>query len=628
MWHFEKQSPNQRARNPITDEFFADEATISDVDSLVRESIQNSLDAGVNNAVSVKFRISSLSASESQKWFGTLTEHVNASLGEQAAQAISNDCKYLLIEDFNTTGLTGDPEMPIHLNTRHQVAKAELSYFHFVHAEGESSKDGKRGTWGVGKIVFHKLSKLKTFLFLSDRGNQGNYSTVALGQSILKMHSIGEDMYIPDGWLSGQNETGLHIPLEASKAEEMRSDFDLQRNAGEPGLSVIVPFISPSMSARALAKSVIAQYYVPILSGELSVELEDDDCVLVLEKDTLRNVLREFTVDPEFAKTISHLEPLIELVEGHISGTLQKYEVSLPSSASKASDLKIDESLAQSVANDLRSGRSVSLKIGITVPIAASAISEEDSFYVLISNSESRARVSYSREGVQVPQANAVNLSQHVAIVKVEQGPLATLLASAEGPAHIDWSAGARKFKEKYAGVSKAGTVISIVRQAPVQIEKSIQLLEGPADTSLFTDIFPSPGGAARRRSGLGYSQGNGRGESVTPPQSSQSTFEVLEKLGGFKVVMAPSAKKGKAFSKQVKIKVAYKLSRGNSFAKWTIDDFDLRTMTSTSVLAKALSSSGNTSVWQLDGEEFEVSITGFDTTTRDIEISIEEVNQ
>ena len=228
QWQFEVQDPRYRARNSVTDEFFADEAGLNDVDSLVRESIQNSLDAsisGQNSPVRVVFSLGETTADKGQKWFGSLKPHLEAALGTSSAALVASPCRYLTVEDFQTTGLVGDPHMPIHETHQNSIPKDQLSYYYFVHAEGESSKDGRRGTWGVGKIVFHKLSRAKTFMFLSDRMATSGVDTVAMGQTILKMHTIGETRFVPDGWLSEVGASGLHVPLTPDISAEMRSNF-------------------------------------------------------------------------------------------------------------------------------------------------------------------------------------------------------------------------------------------------------------------------------------------------------------------------------------------------------------------------------------------------------------------
>ena len=44
-WHFRQHAPGEKTRDPIQGEFFATEAIRNPAEALIREGIQNSLDA-------------------------------------------------------------------------------------------------------------------------------------------------------------------------------------------------------------------------------------------------------------------------------------------------------------------------------------------------------------------------------------------------------------------------------------------------------------------------------------------------------------------------------------------------------------------------------------------------------
>ncbi|MFH0907951.1 MAG: hypothetical protein V1929_04245 [bacterium] len=74
-WHFLQKRPGDTARNPVTAEYFDEEAIERPAQVLVRETIQNSLDARANgDAVTVRFFVSgeegALSAERGAYWFG------------------------------------------------------------------------------------------------------------------------------------------------------------------------------------------------------------------------------------------------------------------------------------------------------------------------------------------------------------------------------------------------------------------------------------------------------------------------------------------------------------------------------------------------------------------------------
>ena len=97
-----------RDRNPILGEFFTTESVEERADSIVRESIQNSLDAAITLETKVHVRFAFGVADFNGNNFGEgLWEHVSAAdtggylkgLGEQ------KESRFLVVEDFGTTGL-------------------------------------------------------------------------------------------------------------------------------------------------------------------------------------------------------------------------------------------------------------------------------------------------------------------------------------------------------------------------------------------------------------------------------------------------------------------------------------------------------------------------------------------
>jgi hypothetical protein len=106
MWIFAEKSPRHKARNPLSDEFFDSPETLTDVSALVRESIQNSLDARLDQTqpVTVSFRIGSTSKENLALITQGLKAHLDIALGKEPGALLGGICNYLVVEDFNCTG--------------------------------------------------------------------------------------------------------------------------------------------------------------------------------------------------------------------------------------------------------------------------------------------------------------------------------------------------------------------------------------------------------------------------------------------------------------------------------------------------------------------------------------------
>jgi hypothetical protein len=78
-WHFVKYRPDATTRDPIVGEFFSTDATPNPAQSLVRESIQNALDASREKPVHVRIFCGNLKNSTRIKfWIGGAWEHYAA----------------------------------------------------------------------------------------------------------------------------------------------------------------------------------------------------------------------------------------------------------------------------------------------------------------------------------------------------------------------------------------------------------------------------------------------------------------------------------------------------------------------------------------------------------------------
>ncbi len=172
-WCFRKKSKGEVARDLGWDEYLT--SNRSTEESLVREAIQNSLDAHAKceslEAQSCPARVriyysgktKALQKDAYAKYLAGAAEHYTA---EDCKIGVipDGDCPFVAIEDFNTTGLTG------HIDWDYTNIKKKPPYYRFFWSENQSEKgDGTRGRWGIGKVVFPIASKLRSFFAYSIR---------------------------------------------------------------------------------------------------------------------------------------------------------------------------------------------------------------------------------------------------------------------------------------------------------------------------------------------------------------------------------------------------------------------------------------------------------------------------
>lgn len=164
------------------DQFNNDDVEL--VDALVRESLQNSLDAAAEEKVRVRFSLhrpddAGRGALLAQLDLEQLRKRLRACAIDPDSIAFA-DPKLLVIEDFGTTGLTGS-----------WASMDKEPFSDFWRRMGKSHKAGKSlGRWGLGKLVFSSSSEARIFFGLTVRKTDPELQLL-MGQAVLTTHDHG-----------------------------------------------------------------------------------------------------------------------------------------------------------------------------------------------------------------------------------------------------------------------------------------------------------------------------------------------------------------------------------------------------------------------------------------------------
>ncbi len=257
--------------DPVLREFFRSAEL---TENLVRESIQNSLDARREgqNHVRVRFAFSSSEKGIPAQAYDEYARGLWPHLDTVALNDIPHrdePMRFLTIEDFGTRGLCGDPKQ--YDDSEEKGPKND--FFYFWRNYGRSSKrETQLGRWGVGKTVFAESSRVSSFFGLTVREDDQKH--FLMGQSVLKTHSIDGIRYAPYGFYSKLEKDGFSMPIDDNKSlSEFSSKFGLTRT-NEPGLSVVIPYYKDSeLTKDNVERAVIQHYFYPVLTKELVVDI-------------------------------------------------------------------------------------------------------------------------------------------------------------------------------------------------------------------------------------------------------------------------------------------------------------------------------------------------------------------
>lgn len=583
-WSFREVPAGIKNRNPVQDEFFNSSEALTEISSLVRESIQNSLDAldpKSTSPVALKFSLSEVTKQITNKYFAGLEDHLQQGIpgGHQVFR--DKPCKYLLVEDFNTTGLLGD-------SRKDQLQEGDVpsknSFHFFVWAEGSSAKiEGNRGRWGIGKIVFPRLSNIKTFFVLTRRDSSEapcKSNEILMGMSTLRGHSLNGKNYQPDGWWADYSKIeNVPIPVKNEIVEEFKKDWRVHRQ-NENGLTILIPFIPDFITKELIRDCVIRDYFIAIIQGLLEVEISDSNHVYRLNKDNLRNECENLGEDERIAnsKTKEEMLHLIDMVQDIEKSAKCDLIVDIGKEfPNKWNSVSLEAKIAEHVTNLLDIGQTVLCRVSVEIPLK-NGDSLNDAFDVYLKKvPDSRTSAVYSREGIVIPSANSTLIRDYLVLVISKNGPLANLLADAEGPAHEKWSEKTDKFRSNYV-ISKGGQVLTFVRKSPSELIFKIRGAGSERDSTSFSSFFPLPGsknlgntGESKKKQGSGDRPDGPVGVTIN---SQPQHFLIDESPNGFSI--KSSSDNPGLVGKKIHLRVAYKVRAGDSFLKWQSEDFDV----------------------------------------------------
>jgi len=566
--------PGEVHVDPVHDEFFKAQDL---ADALVRESIQNSLDARLprsRSPVRVRFRFAAgahaLHADAVREYFDGLETHLHA-----AAKTIhtvlprhDESVPYLLIEDFGTRGLTGEPDIDPELEPDGEEKKND--FFYFWRNVGRSSKgEVDRGRWGLGKAVFTVASRIRTIFGITRRFDDGR--SLLLGQSVLKTHVLENHRVYPYGFFARfEKRNGLPLPIEDPiLLDRFADDFGVTRV--EPGLSIVVPYYrDDELSLDRIAESVVQQYFYPILRGDLVVEVVDGARAQRIAADTFETLT---AADEATARLCAMTRWSLEQRDDTRIVLADR-----GTAAPRWDERVLDPKELAVLRVRFASGERLAFRVPLLVK-RKRARPAASWFDVYLERDESLRKPEYHfiRSLITIPDVRVSGEKATRALIVIEEPALSRFLGDAENPAHSDWSERADKIRTLYDhGAStlrlvknSASFLASLLAQPPVGRERDFL-------AELFSIDVPDESvheGAVAARIPV-------RAAAGTTPNSEGTTGDAVPRAGGVTIsriaggftVRAANA----AIGRPLRGEIAYRVRAGNPFRKHSPFDFDL----------------------------------------------------
>jgi len=606
-WKFKEKENGEIQRVHHTEEFFD---SVSSTEAVIREAIQNSMDARTETSGKVTVVVTIGETGENGEiFFRSLGKHLaSVSLLPEGPPDLGRRARFLSIEDFNTTGLDG---------ARECRAGSDSRYCTFWWYDGQVVKSGaKGGRWGQGKYVFFQFSEIKSFFGLStvSDGVSGSKITFLLGRSLLRPHVIDGTEYSSDG-VFGDNYSPVY---DSELVSEFRKTFGLKRD-GETGFSIVIPYFRYEKGEGIvdmvfeIVASVTKHFMYPLLRGDLEVLIYPGDESFGPSPLILGRNFVSALEDPD------RLELPTLIQEWMTSG---RRPVQL-----KFSDLDSPEPVAASSLPGLAEAREIFERGGA----AAFRISDEvrypgcsntgpGEFNVILRRSDKPQGLAYViRYPVSLPDESVVvRVPNTSAVILVEsrlengqENILNQLLGDAENISHSKWTKRSGILSGKGCPEQNPTYIIELVRKAPRIIREKFLMPEEKPDRNLLADYFfrlagDRPGQPSER--------------TLSPPPSRDSKISIFQIAGGFTVKYSyrgqdPDPDAGSV----LEVVSAYRVrgSAAASLRSYSKYDFDLadRERFSIEVLPESLDYSAQKNIISVPVTEREITVRvqGFD---------------
>lgn len=579
---------------------------------LVRESVQNSLDANLDEikAVKVKFTFgSSTNQDDFNRFFGDISDYREVC---NLPPMEDPDATWLMIEDTNTTGLKGD------------LSRRQSPFWTFWLDWGAVKKGSSLGRYGVGRTAILGASQILTIVGMTKQEESGREAIC--GHSLLKATEYQESYRSSYAFFAEESEGSIWKMWPGSEASEFMQAFGIDPFEAS-GTKLFIPYPRHYITEDRVKAALIA-HFTPALLDETLIASVNGEIIserTILEfSPVIRNSLRNTsTVFMAFKR---NPEPFIKfqgefLITRNDESYEHRYEFELDQATvfSKArvngqdfTEDKLQEK-KDKMLDSIDEGHFTIVKISFPI-IEKNGTRAKTSIMAAIHkvDGEDKDGVElHYRKGMAI-YGNKKHLNgQYHAAIFADDPEVSEYLNICEGMAHLKWD-GTRKIEDDLKEKYRHDDVLGIQKLCTGFFQSIItwlNLREGEGDADIFSDIFSIKLDKPRQDEG----DDDGEDEEELEIESSAQAWEIALKdsINGFRVSGVPSEG---GFPLRLKIVVAYDNGTSNPQGKWDPEDFKLSELSIESDNCKPeIIDEGNSVVLEGASEDFWFEVGGFD---------------
>jgi hypothetical protein len=439
-----------------------------------------------------------------------------------------------------------------------------------------------------------------------------------MGQTVLNLRKVKGIEYPPHAFFADLNHEDdiykrITVPIkDLQLVEEFTKNFSLERSE-RSGLSVVIPFPNPTFNVEKMIAVAIGNYFYPLITGQLVLRFNGT----IINRNNVREMAKKYA-----SKRFHQIDILFDFIEEIYQA--EKHQL-LKLNSSWADDRKLDASdfdpeVLEEIRNSFSKGELVGLYLPVTLKLKDGSESESGfSVYIKRPSELTRGLDLYVRGGLTVPAEAKFKERRALGAMIAEDESICAFLGDAENAAHTQWTTNTEKLRKNYRN---SQPVVSVIKKSVLQLYDLLADVTEDKDEGALQDFFwfdePEKSKVKRRKKPK-------KPKDIPPIEKAQPQLLLSQVSDGFTITntkhMTPEH-----LPKEIRVKVAYEVAKGNAFKKYSPHDFKVGKNGNIKITAnsaiKLLAAKDN--VWVFEASELPLKITtkGFDAN-RDLKVKI-----
>ena len=442
-------------------------------ETFVREAVQNSLDARLDDSKPVQMHFT-FHESSIEQCAGFLEDVISfrEKLGLEIPEEWTDGrIKWLVVEDFNSKGLSGS------LDDRMS------DFWNYWLNFGISNKDGSgRGGRGIGRVTFLIASRLKSVIGYTRRSEDGQ--SAVCGMSALRAQQDGDGFRSTHAYLASA-EKDLIYSLHDSEdfLDQARAAFRFSGYDGEftSGFALAIPYPHDKLVSNGILAAAIENFSPAIINGTLVLNVDGE----ILDASSIIGIAKEVSEHFNDEAVKEDAARYLHLIK--CAGKSPAYEIEWPDQKSEWDALRKEETVC-SIQEKLGDYQDIVLGINMWLEQNGEWKVVKLGAAIAATPSDKSPIDRLFRGGMSLPDVwTRHNPGQFDLILLVEDPLLITYLNFCEGKAHLDLLEN-EEVRQKLEEEGFSGEVAT--KRAVKRFSRDIRWLFSPDISEPVADVF------------------------------------------------------------------------------------------------------------------------------------------